>query len=172
MVPLSIDLLEVLSSGVLYKEGAEVQASDNPDTAVKSGPTKLSDMKIVATEGGFVSKACEDSLGNTYKNVPVIYKWTYDNIYSKYYLTKGHSKLSFDVSCYENEEIHANYNFIFRVYGDDPKNPIYSLNVNRSLPLTHVDLDVSGVEFLTFSVENDPSGNTTKGVVLSSAMLE
>ena len=51
MVPLSIDLLEVLSSGVLYKEGAEVQASDNPDTAVKSGPTKLSDMKIVATVG-------------------------------------------------------------------------------------------------------------------------
>lgn len=51
MVPLSIDLLEVLSFGVLYKEGAEVQASDNPDTAVKSGPTKLSDMKIVATEG-------------------------------------------------------------------------------------------------------------------------
>ena len=62
-------------------------------------------MKIVAAEGGFVSKACEDSLGNTYKNVPVIYKWTYDNIYSKYYLTKGYSKLSFDVSCYENEEI-------------------------------------------------------------------
>ncbi len=55
---------------------------------------------------------------------------------------------------------------------EDPKNPIYSLNVNRSLPLTHVDLDVSGVEFLTFSVENDPSGNTTKGVVLSSAVLE
>jgi len=29
LVPLSIDLLEVLSSGVLYKEGAEVQAADN-----------------------------------------------------------------------------------------------------------------------------------------------
>lgn len=165
----------ILSSGVLYRKDCEVDNSEESngeeiEQEAVSEKARLSEMKIVAGKG-YLSKSCQDTMGNYYKNTPVVYEWTYENIYSKYYLEKKYSRLSLDVSCLEDKQIHDN-NFIFKIYGDDLNHPLYEMNVTRSTELTHLDVDVSGVDFITFSLENDPSDNSVKGVILSSAVLE
>lgn len=165
----------ILSDGVLYKPGStpseesenKLEASDEKDGTIE---TNLSDFKIVDTKGGAVSKECMNTLGDSFKNVPVIAATHTEELYSTYYLGKKYETLSFNVSCYDHKQI-GTKDFNLNIYYDDNSSPAYSMNISRSMPNTPVELNVKDVDFVKFSLETKNKNYTGKGIILSDAVL-
>ena len=72
--------------------------------------------------------------------------------YAKLYLGGKYKKFKCNFAC-NDESYDGNYRL--DIYGDDANNPLYTLDYTRSLAVTPIELDVTGVEFITFMVSGD-----------------
>ncbi len=145
----------IISDGVFF-------ASENDSTEVPGGmeevvqDTKITSMKIVErnhnTKTGF-EDSLTDTLGNKYNNALCIGYFSGPS-YAKFYLGGKYKVFKGNFSCGDES-----YNGDFRldIYGDDINDPIYTLEYTRSIPVTPLELDVTGVEFITFKISADDS---------------
>ncbi len=145
----------IISDGVFFaSENDSTEVSRNTEEVVQD--TKITSMKIVErnhnTKTGF-EDSMTDTLGNKYSNALCIGYFSGPS-YAKFYLGGKYKVFKGNFSCGDES-----YNGDFRldIYGDDTNDPIYTLEYTRSLSATPLELDVTGVEFITFKISADDS---------------
>ncbi|WP_051688558.1 protein kinase domain-containing protein [Butyrivibrio sp. AE2032] len=152
---ISSDAIEyggIISEGIFYVDDADLNTdSAKVEEAVKD--TKITSMAIVERNHGNtgIYENAEDTLGNKYNNVLCIEDYTGPG-FAKYYLGGKYKRLRCKFACDDSSD---NGDYRLKIYGDDENEPLYLLDYTRALPVTPIDLDVSGVEFITFKISSD-----------------
>lgn len=151
-------------------ETKEVIAESKSDVSKSIKKSKsLSNMKIVAAKNIDKVDHIENTIGEEFINA--VAGSGYQDVYATYYLGNEYKTLSFDVSCPEKNYI-ENSQYDFRVYADnDRDNLLYCSELSRSSARNHVDIDVTGVEFITIETKAKDS-ITGMGYIISDSNLE
>ena len=156
------DSMDISEEQEKDKEPDEEGSNENN---VSDGYNNLFELEASDISYGEENATCSNTVGDTFDNVLSLVGVTNSDLYATYYLGKEYQTLVFDVSCHNYDRILSD-SFKFKVYGNDEFEPLYSMDMNRLTPKTHVELDVSNVDFIKFSVE----GKMTKGVIISDAI--
>lgn len=150
----------------------EVTSDDNmpnEEPVIKSdAPVSLSTMKMVSEEGVDLVDQCQNTLGNTYSSAIL-------GIYDKktwvtYYLAGQYSSLTADLSVYESPWV-TESPYTFEIYTNNDENSvIYTTSLSRLSTVEHLDIDVSGAEFITIRARYN-SYDQRPSFILSDAKL-
>ncbi len=158
----------VLSDGMLCVDGSQVL---NKTSTKDWSDSKLVAMKIVDSKNAEVQTDVENSLGDIYDKALVVgsalnpfARW--GDAYATFYLGKGYERFAGNFSCLEDSDIESE-DYTLEIIGDDEDVPLYKQKYSRATPVTAIDIDVTGVEFLTIRV----TGGSYAGLVLSDGML-
>lgn len=152
--------------------GDEAQHSNELVVSSEVDKVNLVDEKIVDGNGARVKTDVEDTLGNKYYEALVIGNIIVDDRgeqYATYYLGKEYKRFLANYSCYEDNRI-KNDTFIIEIFGDDQNSPLFHEEFSRANAVSSIDLDVSGIEFLTIKVTGEGKYDWT-GMVISDAIL-
>ena len=140
----------IIDSGVLYKE--LTNTTDNKKTVEASQSstkdTRLSNMKIVESNYAEIKNEAEDTLGNKYVKALVLSRYG-NTPYAQYYLGGQYKQFKCKFAC---SDAAGKSDYRLEIYGDDEGVPIYSMDYTRALPVTPIEIDVTGIEFLTFKI--------------------
>ncbi len=145
------------------EDATESSKESNSDDCVD-----LLDQKIVEGAGSGISSGVQNSLGDLYDRALVLYGYT-GSPYVTYYLGGQYERFTALFSCLENDNI-GNSNYVIDVYGDDINNVLFHQAYRRSVAVTPIDVDVTGVEFMTIQVSGESEGDS-KGAIISDAKL-
>lgn len=108
---------------------------------------KLSSLKMVSQQGVEISDQCQNTLGDTYSNAILGMHDT--ETWVTYYLDGKYSNLTADLSANENYWVNETP-YVFEIYiNNDENNVIYTTSLSRLSTVEHLDIDVSGAEFIT-----------------------
>ncbi len=125
---------------------------------------KISNMKMVETEDVAIRDGVEDTLGNKYDDA--VEFSGYKDSYVTYYLGGKYTRFVANYSCLDSFVSNDN-SLKLEIFGDDENTALYSLDYTRRLPVTTIDIDVSGVEFMTIRV----TSSAWNGGIISDGML-
>lgn len=129
----------------------------------------LSKMTIVSNYNAKTEKTINNSLGDELKDAVVING--YGGGYVTYYLGGKYTKFKGNVCCPEDHSITKKYPLTIYA-NDDKEQELYSMDFGRNTAITPIELDVSGVEFLTFRVHIDTVLDNYAGVIITDGVLE
>lgn len=143
-----------------------VKVSTNQDDSTSS----LYKMKMVSSRGAECKKKATNTLGDELNDVIYLYGET--DVHVTYYLGGKYSKLKLKACCPDEERIvEATYPFV--VYANnDTADELFSMDFGRNTAITSIDLDVSGVDFITFKVSKNGVLYDECGLILSDTILE
>lgn len=134
------------------REDIVVEDTDSKEEKKQTKPisdssTKLSAMKMVSSNGVKISDQCQNTLGDTYSNA--ILGIEDKETWVTYYLDGKYSSLLADLSVYENYWVNETP-YIFEIYTNNDENSvIYTTTLSRLSTVEHLDVDVTGAEFIT-----------------------
>ena len=108
----------------------------------------LTSLKMVASEGTSVENNCQNTVGNTFEKAIVGHGY-YDT-HVTYYLNNNYSRFTADVSVLDHVWV-KEVPYTFEILSNNDENSVlYSTTLTRVSAKQHINIDVSGVEFLTF----------------------
>ncbi len=117
-------------------------------TPVKTGEDKLTALKMVASEGATIENNCQNTVGDTFERAIVCR--SYDDPHVTYYLNGKYSTISADVSVLDHSWV-SEQPYTFEVFADNNESELlFSTTLSRVSATQHIEIDVSGVEFITF----------------------
>ncbi len=150
---------------------AETESNPEAATVVEDvDPTiYLNKMTIVSNYNAKKEKTINNSLGDEFKDAIVING--YGGGYVTYYLGGKYTKFKGNVCCPEDHSITKKYPLTIYA-NDDKEQELYSMDFGRNTAITPIELDVTGVEFLTFRVHIDTVLGNYAGVIISDGTLE
>ena len=94
----------------------------------------------------------------------------YGGGYATFYLGGKYTKFRGNVCCPEYSGIQLKYPLT--IYADDPDQELLDMEFGRNTAITPIELDVTGLEFITFKVHIDTILNNYAGVIISDGMFE
>ena len=155
----------IIADGIFYVDNADDNLVSAKEEEVLQD-TKISRMEIVERNHGNtgIKDSIKDTLGNKYNNALCLEYYTSPG-YAKYYLGGKYKRFRCNFSC-ENDSY--NGNFRLKIYSDNENEPLYLLDYTRMLPVTPIDIDVTGVEFITFEVSG---GDIYYGGIISEGIF-
>ena len=121
-------------------------------------------MKIVESDGATLKSGAVDSLGNKYAKALVLSRYG-QTPYAQYYLGGQYKQFKCQFACDDGSD---KSEYRLEIYGDNDGLPIYSLDYTRALPVTPIEIDVTGVEFLTFKIA---AGQGQRAGIINDGML-
>ncbi len=147
---------------------ADKDTSHSTPMPSEDGKINLYTLKIVASEGAFVSNGCENTVGDKY--VRAIVCQNYSDAHVTYYLNRQYSQLSTDISVLEHSWV-SEVPYTFEIFADNDENKmLYSTTLSRTSAVQHVEIDVTGVEFITFRATH-PNYSQYPTFILSDAVI-
>lgn len=166
--PAKVENTENIDKNISENDTIEMESENTNDSEVADSGQAILKLKMVESEGAEIVNGIEDTLGNKYDNALQLYG--YGKLpYVTYYLNREYSRFVGDFSCLEYQTIDNDNSFRLEIYGDD-ESLLYSIDYTRSLAVTPIDIDVTGVEFLTIKISADWAGKGMGGII-SNGML-
>ena len=159
----------IISSGYLYIDPSIENISSNEIGETEIGDNvSLGTFKMIDYEDAEMPKeSVPDTLGNELSADLVLSSSSYgtDMPFATYYLDKKYSRLTANVSTGDN----TYGSYTLKVFADkDFDNPIKELNMQRSVEVQNIDLDVSGKEYLTFAITKEDSSDYAEAIIFGS----
>ncbi len=169
-------LSEVANHSAQNESDSKTMAAESEANSEIIGESKdanhtvyLSKMTIVSNYNGKTEKTINNSLGDELKDAVVVNG--YGGGYVTYYLGGEYTKFKGNVCCPEDHSITKKYPLTIYA-NDDKEQELYSMEFGRNIAVTPVELDVTGVEFLTFRVHIDTVLGNFAGVIITDGVLE
>lgn len=134
-------------------------------------PVMLSDMKISDYNRNFVqytdiNKVYEDTIGNRYDPgnlFSIWHRWLQDDGYAKVFLNSQYKNLTGTIAASDDTENGCAVKLT--IYGDDKI--LYSYDFSRDTVPQKISINVSGVQWITFTVQNSGKSSHDSGILLS-----
>ena len=157
-------------TSVENKNSNSIQKNSD-DTAISEEPiTELSKLKIVSGKSAEVVREATNTVGEKFSNA-ILLNGRGDT-HVTYYLGKKYTKLSFKMSCPDEEHI-TEVPAPLEIYADnDSSKLLYYMDFSRITATTDVELDVSNVEFITFRVTKNSVLYDAVGLIIADGKLQ
>lgn len=152
-------------SNIEKENVAEVTSSVAPPSS-----TNLYNMKMVSSRGAECKRIANNTLGDEIKEV--VYLYGSEDAHVTYYLGNKYTKLKVKVCCPDEERItEAIYPMIIYANNDESKE-LFSMDFGRNIAVTPLEIDVTGVEFITFKVNKYSVLYDKCGMIIFESELE
>lgn len=138
--------IEVINS----KNYSSAISNEHLNTLADVSTDNLYSMKQVSAKNTESKRTAHNTLGDEIKDV--IYMYGAEDAHVTYYLGGKYTNLHLNVSC-PDEDLITEATYPLQIYAEnDENNELYSMDFGRNTAVTPIDIDVTGVEFITFRV--------------------
>ncbi len=153
------------------KETEADDASDSTDGVVTtSKPNNLYEMKIISSKGAEKELKAINTIGGEINNAIVLQ--ANGEAHVTYYLGGEYSRLTVNLSCPDTDRIYEEF-YSLNVFADnDSARELYTCDIGRNMAVKGAEIDVEGVEFITFRISKQSILYDYIGLIISDSKLE